>query len=137
MTTPLRPDEAFPDPSRTSESADGPSDDEHRTMALVAWGLLLGGVVAFLPGLVAAMVAYAKRGDAPPLWRGHYDRVIRMFWIWLILVIIGTPLILVLIGYPILAVAAIWTAVASRPLSFRVWSSNRSAKTRKPFPVNR
>ncbi len=91
--------------------APGPKHDEHRTMAMLAWALLLAGVVMFLPGLAAGIVAYVKRGGAPPLWRGHYDRIIRMFWIWLILVMIGTPLVLILIGYAVLAIAAIWTAV--------------------------
>ena len=84
--------------------------DDHRTMALLAWALLLAGVITFVAGPVAAIVAYAKRRDAPLLWRGHYDAVIRMFWIWLLLTVAGTPLMLVLVGYPILAIAAIWTA---------------------------
>ncbi|MEQ9126088.1 MAG: hypothetical protein RIM80_26385 [Alphaproteobacteria bacterium] len=80
-------------------------------MAMLAWALLLAGVLTFFVGIVAAIVAYAKRGAAPPLWQGHYDAVIRMFWIWLLLTIVGTPLILLLgLGYLVLAVAAVWTA---------------------------
>jgi len=89
----------------------GDDGSEDRTMAMLAWALLLAGVLTFFVGIVAAIVAYAKRGAAPPLWQGHYDAVIRMFWIWLLLTIVGTPLILLLgLGYLVLAVAAIWTA---------------------------
>lgn len=89
----------------------GDDGSEERTMAMLAWALLLAGVLTFFVGIVAAIVAYAKRGAAPPLWRGHYDAVIRMFWIWLLLTIVGTPLILLLgLGYLVLAVAAVWTA---------------------------
>lgn len=114
MTTPTHADgqnDAKWDPGELRRSAPGPKSDEHRTMAMLAWALLLAGVVAFLPGLAAGIVAYVKRDGAPALWRGHYDRIIRMFWIWLILVMIGTPLVLILVGYAVLAVAAIWTAV--------------------------
>ena len=65
-----------------------------------------------MAALAAVIVAYVKRGDAPPLWREHYTATIRMFWIWLILSIIGLPLILVFgLGFLVMAVATIWTAV--------------------------
>lgn len=90
------------------------SAEDHRTMAMLAWALLAAGVVTGIAAFAAVLVAYVKRGDASPLWRGHYNGVVRMFWIWLLLTIVGTPLILLFgLGYLILAVAAIWTAVVS------------------------
>ena len=79
-------------------------------VVLLAWGFLLAGIFTFIFGIVAVVIAYAKRGDAPPLWQSHYSAVIRMFWIWLVLTCIGVPLTLILIGYIPLAIAAVWTA---------------------------
>jgi len=86
--------------------------EDHRTMAMLAWALLVAGVVTGIAAFAAVLVAYVKRDDAPELWRGHYDGVVRMFWIWLLLTVVGTPLILLFgLGYLFLATAAIWTAV--------------------------
>lgn len=107
--------------------ADGAHDRDDRTMVLLAWALLLAGIVTFFAGLAAVVVAYVKRGDASDLWRSHYDGVVRMFWIWLLLTIVGTPLILLFgLGYLVLAVAAIWTAVVGVSGLFRA-SENRPA----------
>ena len=101
------------------------SGEDHRTMAMLAWALLVAGVVTGIAALAGVLVAYVKRGDAPTLWRGHYDGVVRMFWIWLLLTIVGTPLILLFgLGYLILAVAAVWTAVVGVVGLFRA-SENR------------
>lgn len=100
-----RPDDRAPPPP------DGQDSNDERTMAMLAWALLLAGVVTFIAGVVAVIIAYARRGGAPDLWRGHYGAVIKMFWIWLLLLVIGTPLTLIVIGYAVLAVATIWTAV--------------------------
>lgn len=79
---------------------------------MLSWALLLAGLITFFGALAGVIVAYVKRGDAPPLWRAHYDGVIQMFWIWLILSIIGAPLVLLFgLGFIILAIATIWTAV--------------------------
>jgi uncharacterized membrane protein len=85
-------------------------DDDERMVVLLAWGFLLAGIFTFVFGIVAAAIAYAKRSDAPEIWHSHYSAVIRMFWIWLILTVIGVPLTIILIGYIPLAIAAIWTA---------------------------
>lgn len=100
-----RPDDPAPRPPNGADSND------ERTMAMLAWALLLAGVVTFVAGVVAVIVAYARRGNAPEPWRGHYGAVIRMFWIWLLLLVIGTPLTLIVVGYAVLAIATIWTAV--------------------------
>ena len=85
-------------------------DDDERMVVLLAWGFLLAGIFTFVFGIVAVVIAYAKRGAAPPLWQSHYSAVIRMFWIWFVLTCIGVPLTLILIGYIPLAIAAVCTA---------------------------
>ena len=84
--------------------------DDDRMVVLLAWGFLLAGIFTLIFGLVAAVIAYMKCSSAPPVWQSHYNAVIRMFWIWFVLTIIGVPLTLVLVGYVPLAIAAIWTA---------------------------
>ncbi len=104
-----RPTEPGAPPGCAARPDDG---DEYRTMALVAWALLLAGLVTFIAGVAAVVVAYVKRGDAPTPWRSHYDATIRMFWIWFLLTLIGTPLIWLFgLGFIVLAVATVWTAV--------------------------
>lgn len=98
--------------------------DDDRTMALLAWALLLAGIVTGIAAVAAVIVAYVRRGSANDVWRSHFDGVVRMFWIWLILTLIGAPLTLVLIGYVLLAVAAIWTAAIGVRGLFRA-SENR------------
>lgn len=85
--------------------------EDYRTLALLAWVLLLAGLFTFIGGVAAVVVAYVKRSDAPPLWQSHFSAIIRMFWIWLALTIIGAPLILLFgLGYLVMGAATIWTA---------------------------
>jgi uncharacterized membrane protein len=56
--------------------------DTDRNLALVAYGLLAIAVFfAGLPALVAAMIAYSQRRDAPPAIATHYAFQIRIFWV--------------------------------------------------------
>jgi uncharacterized membrane protein len=56
--------------------------DTDRNLALVAYGLLAIAVFfAGLPALVAAMIAYSQRRDAPPAIASHYAFQIRIFWV--------------------------------------------------------
>lgn len=121
----LPPDRAPPPNPEAAPGADHADRSDERTMALLAWALMLAGIVTFIAGIAAVIVAYVRRGDADPLWRSHYDGVVRMFWIWLVLTLIGAPLTLLLVGYPILAIAAIWTAAVGIRGLFRA-SENRA-----------
>jgi uncharacterized membrane protein len=109
-----------------------PAGDDYRTMAMIAWALLLAGLVKGFAGIAAVIVAYIKRDEAPPLWQSHYNATIRMFWIWAILSIIGGPLILLFgLGFIVLAVATIWTAVVG------VLGLVPAAENRAPRPLVR
>jgi uncharacterized membrane protein len=56
--------------------------DTDRNLALLAYGLLAIAVFfAGLPALVAAMIAYSQRRDAPPAIAAHYAFQIRIFWV--------------------------------------------------------
>ena len=52
-----------------------------RALAWINYGLLFAAVFfAGVPALIAVVIAYAQRRDAPPQLRGHYDFQIRIFW---------------------------------------------------------
>ena len=71
-----------------------------RLIALVTYGLLIAAPFTLgLLAVLAILIAYARRGGADPLVRGHYNRQIRCFW---------TDLIAV-----ILAVGCAWAALAA------------------------
>lgn len=63
-----------------------------------------------LTGLVAAVLAHLKRGDAEfTQYEGHYIYQIRTFWIGLMASIISVPLIFLLgLGLVTLTLTAIW-----------------------------
>lgn len=60
----------------------GRAGDTDRNLALVAYALLAIAIFfAGLPALVAAMIAYSQRRDAPPEIAQHYAFQIRIFWV--------------------------------------------------------
>lgn len=51
-------------------------------IALVNYGLLFASIFfAGVPGLIAVIIAYALRDEAPPTVRTHHDFQIRIFWV--------------------------------------------------------
>lgn len=51
-------------------------------LAMVNYGLLFASIFfAGLPGLVAAIIAYSQRDEAPPAVRSHMNFQIRIFWV--------------------------------------------------------
>jgi len=56
--------------------------DAARNMALLNYGLLFAAIFfAGVPALIAAIIAYSQRDDAPPDIRRHLNRQIRIFWV--------------------------------------------------------
>lgn len=59
-----------------------PLGGSQRNLALVGYGLLIAAVFfAGAPALVAVVIAYSQRPEAPPAIRRHYDLQIRIFWV--------------------------------------------------------
>jgi uncharacterized membrane protein len=53
-----------------------------RNLALVNYGLLFASIFfAGVPALIAAVIAYSQRDEAPPEVRTHYDFHIKIFWV--------------------------------------------------------
>ena len=56
--------------------------DASRNLALLNYGLLFAAIFfAGVPALIAAIIAYSQRDDAPPDIRRHLNSQIRIFWV--------------------------------------------------------
>ncbi len=104
------------DPSSSAVTDPGDRDRVARLMVLAMYGLLLLSVpvpVPVLPLIVGLGLAYATRGEAPAVWRSHFDEGIRTVWLFVILMLIGGPL------WFVFFIGAIPMAVAYLLLVFR------------------
>lgn len=64
------------------EAAEIRDNEAARNLALVNYGLLFAAVFfAGVPALIAVIIAYSQRDEAPPAIRSHHDFQIRIFWI--------------------------------------------------------
>jgi len=77
----------------------------------VSYVLYALSVVSGVPMLVGLIVAYVARGDAPVWLQSHYTFLIRTFWYFIALVIIGFVLAFFLIGFMLLWVLPLWVAI--------------------------
>jgi uncharacterized membrane protein len=58
------------------------ADRIDRTLALINYGLLFASIFfAGIPGLIAVVIAYAQRPEAPARVKSHLNYQIRIFWI--------------------------------------------------------
>lgn len=59
-----------------------------RNLAMIGYGLLLASIFfAGAPALVAVVIAYSQRDEAPARIRSHFDFQIRVFWIAFVLIL--------------------------------------------------
>lgn len=103
-----------------------PSTDT-RTLAIIVYGLYLGGIVTSGAATIAGVIlAYVKRDESQgTLWYSHFENAIQAFWMGLILFVIGVATAWILIGIPVLIFAGIYflyrtikglvAAIESRP----------------------
>src|SRR5687768_6848331 len=67
---------------RMIDAASGKNADVVRNLAMFSYGLLFASIFfAGVPALIAAIIAYTQRDEAPPDVRTHYDFQIRIFWV--------------------------------------------------------
>lgn len=60
----------------------GRGPEAARNLALVNYGLLFASIFfAGIPALIAVIIAYSQRDEAPPAIRSHHDFQIRIFWV--------------------------------------------------------
>ena len=100
---------------------------------LVSAGIHLVWPLASLVGVIAVILAYAKRADAAATWlASHYRWLIRTFWFSFLWGCVGLAAFVTLIGIPI--AIAIWCA-ASLWVVYRVVRGFLSYTERRPLPM--
>lgn len=66
-----------------------------RNLALINYGLLFASIFfAGLPALVAVIIAYSQRDEAPSQLRSHHDFQIRIFWVGFALTLLAAASVL-------------------------------------------
>ena len=73
--------------------------------------LYLASIILGITGLIAVIMAYVNRKDAPEWVQTHYQFQIRTFWIGLLYAVIGGILSVVGIGLLILLFYLVWLIV--------------------------
>ncbi len=85
-------------------------DDNAKTSALIAYGLLAFGLFTGLFWVIGGIWAVVKKEDAQgTVYYGHFNEVISIFWKGLLLYIIGFMLLFFIVGYFILLAAWVWS----------------------------
>lgn len=92
-----------------------------------AYALYALAAVTGFPMLVGLIVAYVARGEAPLWLQSHYTFLIRTFWYFIALVIIGMALAFFVVGFMLLWVLPLWLVV-------RVVRGWLLLENRKPVP---
>jgi uncharacterized membrane protein len=95
--------------------------------ALFGYVLLLVSVLFMVTGIIAVVIAYIYRDDAPPWLQSHYRLQIRTFWISFLYVSVGMLLLVFLVGYVILLLWLIWFVA-------RCIRGIRYLNLRRPYP---
>jgi uncharacterized membrane protein len=98
-----------------------------RSWTLLLYGLYLVALFTAFPMLIAAILAYWKRGLARgTVYESHFDNLIFVFWVSLVVGLLGLLLTLVLIGWAVLGLLFLWVLWRSvrglfRALDGRPW----------------
>jgi uncharacterized membrane protein len=86
-----------------------PEDDEAKSHALIAYALMLTGLVTIVFWLVGGIWAIVKKSDTVgSRFADHYDNLISTFWWGIFWAILGGLLSLIFIGYIILGILWVW-----------------------------
>ena len=86
-----------------------PLDDEAKTHALIAYGLMLVGLFTGVFWLVGGIWAMVKKSDvAGSRFEDHYSNLVSIFWWGIFWFMLGCLLSLIVIGYVMLFVLFIW-----------------------------
>jgi uncharacterized membrane protein len=97
--------------SQISPASSARAGDDTRTLVIICYALYFAFFVSGVTPLIGVIVAYVKRGDARgTIWESHFDNLITVFWVALILCLILVPLWIFVVGASILTAAAAWPA---------------------------
>lgn len=85
--------------------------DDTRTLVIVCYALYFLVFAAGITPLIGVIIAYVKRGDARgTIWESHFDNLITVFWVGLVLLLIAVPVWVIAVGATIAAGVAAWPA---------------------------
>ena len=87
------------------------NNNDATAIAKVAYILLIVSTIIGISGLVALIMAYVNKDEAPEWPQTHYRFQIRTFWIGLLYVTIGISTFTVLFGYLIILFTVIWIII--------------------------
>ncbi len=91
------------------QSADTQKIESAATYTKIIYALYLASLVLGVSLIVGVIIAYVKRDDMTgTIYRSHIDSLIKIFWVSLVVAIIGYLTAFVLIGFVILFGLAIW-----------------------------
>jgi uncharacterized membrane protein len=102
---------SVPPPDRlVPPGAPGQTRTSLRSLTIVCYALYLLGIpTSGFTTLIGVIVAYVKRTEAAGTpWANHLDNLISVFWVSLLVSIVGILTIWFLIGFVILGVLMIW-----------------------------
>ncbi|MDE3274142.1 DUF4870 family protein [Pseudoalteromonas sp. SSM20] len=86
-------------------------DASAKNGAKINYVLYLASIILGITGLIAVIMAYVNKKDAPEWVQTHYQFQIRTFWIGLLYAVIGGILTVVGIGLLILLFYLVWLIV--------------------------
>ncbi|WP_372766324.1 DUF4870 family protein [Pseudoalteromonas sp.] len=86
-------------------------DASAKNGAKINYVLYLASIILGITGLIALIMAYVNKKDAPEWVQTHYQFQIRTFWIGLLYAVIGGILTFVGIGLLILLFYVVWLIV--------------------------
>lgn len=93
------------------EPAAPPRLQDDKTLPVIIYALHIAGAVTGITALIAAIIAYVSRKDAPEWLASHYEFQIRTFWLALAYAIVAALLTPVGIGVFLLPAVGVWMVV--------------------------
>ena len=97
--------------SQVSGTQTSTASDDMRTLAIIAYALYFAFFFAGVTPLIGVIIAYVKRGDARgTIWESHFDNLITVFWVSLVLCLLMIPIWIFVLGTTIAVAAATWPA---------------------------
>ncbi|MFO7593148.1 MAG: hypothetical protein R6X15_03760 [Pseudomonadota bacterium] len=101
--------------------------DERPGAAMLVYALMLTSLLFMVTGIIAVVIAYVYRDEAPAWLQSHYQLQIRTFWISILYLIVGLLTWILFIGQAILLFWLVWFLV-------RCVKGIRYLNLRRPYP---
>lgn len=98
----------------TPDNAVPPTLQDDKALPIAIYALhIAGAVTGGFTCLIAAILAYISRKDAPDWLAGHYEFQIRTFWLALLFSAVSLLLTAVGVGFVMLIAVGLWVIVRS------------------------